>query len=77
MSGAMRLTLPLAHLRLRLALEDGQGTFGLYPGEGSPAADKPLVSGFVGGKGNLTGDALREVALQVDVFEDAMRQVAE
>ncbi|MBW4986057.1 hypothetical protein KZZ07_26375 [Mameliella sp. CS4] len=72
--GVLRMTLPLAHLRLKLAVQGEQGTWGLYPAEGHPAPDKPLVSGMIGGEEGLTSAALFEAAAQLAVFEKAMAE---
>ncbi|WP_300534631.1 hypothetical protein [uncultured Mameliella sp.] len=74
--GVLRVVVPLAHLRVRLLLQGGQGTWGLYPAEGHPAPDKPLVSGMVGGDEGLTSAGLFEAAVQLAVVEKAMAEDA-
>lgn len=69
--GACRVSVPLAHLRLRFSGDaDGNLTWGLLPGD--PAHDKadaPLVSGFLGaGAEALTPQALRDAADNLEVF---------
>lgn len=73
----VRVTIPFAHLRLRVTRDaTGQETWGLYPGIDSPAADKPLVSGLVGGRDNLTADGLADAALSLRAFLERAASVS-
>lgn len=73
----LRTTHPLAHLRCRLVLDAaGNRTWALLPREDAPLADVPLVSGFCDGPEALTPQALRELALHLEVFMELAEEWA-
>lgn len=65
---SLRVTLPFGHLRMRLSSFGGSRSWGLYPSEDHPNADKPLVSGLIGGADNLTPEGLRDLADHLVAF---------